>query len=198
MTALARHNSSVSVFIAISMVLVAPGGAGCSGNARIEDAARVRVSDAVTGVAGIVAHTDSAQRHVERARPHTDSTGRIYLAAATDEHQAVISSAGQTKHSLDLTARAITALEGQVAATREDYTKLQSRWFVRWGQGIERGLWIIGLSWLAAGVVSVLFGLGNPLSLTWRIGKEITRLVPAMNPFSWVRDWLLARQRSGR
>jgi hypothetical protein len=28
------------------------------------------------------------------------------------------------------------------------------------------------------------------------MGKEITRLVPLMNPFSWVRDWILSRRAS--
>lgn len=189
MTASARH--ILEVFIVVSTILTAP---GCAGHAKPAAAARATVSDAVTGVAGVVAHTESAQRHVQQAVPHTDDTGKVHLAAATDEHKEVIADAAETKQALDATVTQITALEGQVVAVHADYTKLESRWYVRWGRRIERALWIIGVSWLVLGAASVVFGLGNPLSLTWRIGKEITRLVPLMNPFSWVRDWILTRR----
>lgn len=189
MTATARQ--ILEVFVAITTILATP---GCAGHAKPADAARANVSDAVSGVAGVVAHTESAQRHVEQAVPHTDDTGKVHLAAATDEHKEVIADAAETKQALDATVTQITALEGQVVAAQADYTKLESRWYVRWGRWIERVLWIIGVSWLVLGAASVVFGLGNPLSLTWRIGKEITRLVPLMNPFSWVRDWILARR----
>jgi hypothetical protein len=189
MTVNARH--ILEVFIVISTILTAP---GCAGQGKPADAARATVSDAASGVAGVVAHTESAQRHVEQAVPHTDDTGKVHLAAATDEHKEVIADAAETKQALDATAREITALEGQVVTVKADYTKLESRWYVRWGRWIERVLWIIGISWLVLGAASVVFGLGNPLSLTWRIGKEITRLVPLMNPFSWVRDWILTRR----
>jgi hypothetical protein len=185
----ARH--IVRLFIAISTILATP---GCAGHAKPAEAARATVSDAVTGVAGVVAHTESAQRHVEQAIPHTDDTGKVHLAAATDEHKEVVADAAETKQALDATAKEITALEGQVVAVRANYTKLESRWYVRWGRWIERVLWIIGISWLICGVASIVLGLGNPLSLTWRMGKEITRLVPLMNVFSWVRDWLLSRR----
>lgn len=189
MTTHARH--ILEVFIMVSTILTAP---GCAGQFKPADAARATVSDAVSGVAGVVAHTESAQRHVEQAIPHTDDTGKVHLAAATDEHQEVVADAAETKQALDATAKEITALEGQVVAVKADYTKLESRWYVRWGRWIERALWIIGVSWLVCGVASIVLGLGNPLSLTWRMGKEITRLVPLMNVFSWVRDWLLSRR----
>jgi len=189
MTPYARH--ILEVFIVISTILTSP---GCASHAKPADAARATVSDAVTGVAGVVAHTESAQRHVEQAVPHTDDTGKVHLAAATDEHKEVIADAAETRQALESTVTQISALEGQVVAIRSDYTKLESRWYVRWGRWIERALWIIGISWLVLGAASVFLGLGNPLSLTWRIGKEITRLVPLMNPFSWVRDWILARR----
>lgn len=189
MTTPARH--ILEVFIMVSTILTAP---GCAGQAKPADAARATVSDAVSGVAGVVAHTESAQRHVEQAIPHTDDTGKVHLAAATDEHKEVVADAAETKQALDATAKEITVLEGQVVSVKANYTKLESRWYVRWGRWIERALWIIGISWLVLGAASVVLGMGNPLSLTWRIGKEITRLVPLMNPFSWVRDWILARR----
>jgi hypothetical protein len=188
-----QARQTLQALILAATVLVAP---GCAGHAKPADAARATVSDAVSGVAGVVAHTESAQRHVEQAIPHTDDTGKVHLAAATDEHKEVVADAAETKQALDATAKEITALEGQVVAVKADYTKLESRWYVRWGRWIERALWIIGISWLICGVASIVLGLGNPLSLTWRMGKEITRLVPLMNVFSWVRDWLLSRRTS--
>jgi hypothetical protein len=155
------------------------------------------VTDAVSGIAGVVAHTESAQRHVTHAVPHANDTGKVHLAAATDEHKAVLADASEVKRALDAKHMAINTLEGQVVAIQRDYTTLESRWFVIWGRRIERALWIIGTTWLALGVASIVFGMGNPLSFTWRIGKEITRLVPMMNPFSWVRDWLLVRKANG-
>jgi hypothetical protein len=194
MTTPARHIKEV--FIVISTILTVVPGVGCTGQFKPADAARATVSDAVSGVAGVVAHTESAQRHVEQAIPHADDTGKVHLAAATDEHKEVVADAAETKQALDATAKEITALEGQVMAVQADYTKLESRWYVRWGRWIERALWIIGISWLVLGAASVVLGMGNPLSLTWRMGKEITRLVPLMNPFSWVRDWILSRRAS--
>ena len=189
MTRQARQ--TLQAMIMATTILVAP---GCAGHAKPADAARATVSDAVSGVAGVVAHTESAHRHIEQAVPHTNDTGKVYLAAATDEHKAVMTNAAETKQALDATAGQITALEGQVVAVQADYAKLESRWYVRWGRWIERVLWIIGVSWLICGVASIVLGLGNPLSLTWRMGKEITRLVPLMNVFSWVRDWILSRR----
>ena len=77
MTAKARH--ILEVFVVITTVLATP---GCAGHAKPADAARANVTDAVSGVAGVVAHTESAQRHVEQAIPHTDDTGKVHLAAA--------------------------------------------------------------------------------------------------------------------
>lgn len=182
------------VIITTMLLLSFAVSAGCTGQLRPADAARGKVSDAASGVAGVVAHTESAQRHVEQAIPHTDDTGKVHLAAATDEHQEILSDAAETKQALDATVTQITSLEGQLVTARQDYAQLESRWFVRWGRWIEHVLWMIGIAWLLLGVASVVLGLGNPLSLTWRIGKEITRLVPLMNPFSWVRDWILARR----
>lgn len=189
--------SRFSILWAILMILVLLPVAGCAGSAKPAEAARATVSDAASGIAGVVAHTESAQRHVEQAIPHSDDTGKVHLVAATDEHQAIIVDAAQTRQALETTSTQITLLEGQVVEAQADYSQLESRWFVRWGQWIERVLWIMGITWLALGAASVALGLGNPLSLTWRIGKEITRMVPLMNPFSWIRDWILARRTPG-
>ncbi len=184
----ARTSRIMEVFIIISAIMAAT---GCATPTRHADAARATVSDAVSGIAGVVAHTESAQRHVQQAVPHADSTGKVHLAAATDEHKEIIIDAAQAKQALTAAATQIDTLDRQITNAKNDYAKLEARWYVGWGRRIERALWIIGISWLVCGIASIALGMGNPLSLTWRMGKEITRIVPFMNPFSWVRDWIL-------
>lgn len=148
------------------------------------------------GLAGIVAHTESATRHVEQAKPHADATGKLHLAAAQDEHAEVLADVGEAKAALVATQAHIGQLRVELEASKDAYGTLEGRWYVTWGRRIERALWTIGLLWLALGIAAMVLGLGNPLSWSWRIGKEITRLVPAMNPFSWIRDWILSRRTS--
>lgn len=155
------------------------------------------ISDAGSGVAGVVAHTESAQRHVQNATPHSDSEGKVLLQAASEEHKEVLADAAETKAALVEASRAVTSLEGRLDNEQQRYAHLVGQWYVTWGRRIERALWAIGIGWLVCGVASIVLGMGNPLSLTWRVGKEITRLLPAMNLFSWVRDWILQRQQSG-
>lgn len=154
------------------------------------------VATAGEGVAGIVAHTESAERHVTSAIPHADPIGKVYLTAASDEHKEVLSDAAEVRIALAGAREQAIALAAAVAEQKTAYQKLEGRWFVVWGRRIEQALWIVGITWLLLGVASVVFGMGNPLSWTWRIGKEITRLVPLMNPFSWLRDWLIARRKA--
>ena len=76
-----QARQTLQTLILAATILVAP---GCSGQAKPADAARATVSDAVSGVAGVVAHTESAQRHVEQAIPHTDGTGKVFSHHADD------------------------------------------------------------------------------------------------------------------
>ncbi|WP_428937764.1 hypothetical protein [Fontivita pretiosa] len=146
------------------------------------------------GVAGVVAHTESAERHVQRAVPHSDSTGKVYLAAASDEHKEVLLDAEQTKVAIQATQRQITSLNDQINRQELGYQRLESRWYVVWGRRIDRAVWIIGVSWLILGVASVVLGMGSPLGWGAKLGKEIVRLVPAMNVFAWLRDWIKRRR----
>ena len=152
------------------------------------------VTTAAEGVAGIVAHTESAQRDVANAAAYTDRVGKAHLAAAGEEHQAILTNADTVRNALTAAGKQIETLTGKLSGAQADYGKLEAKWYVVWGRRIERVLWVIGIGWLLAGVASVVFGLSNPLSWSWRLGKEITRFVPAMNPFSWIRDWLLSRK----
>ena len=139
------------------------------------------------GVAGIVAHTESAERDVQNAIPHTDATGKVQLSAASDEHGAILMSAVKTRAALD-------AADKQAQAAAAALSRLEGRWYVHWGRWIEHVLWIIGVSWLVLGVAAMFLGMGNPLSWTGWLGEELVRLLPLMNPFSWVRDWIAARR----
>jgi|GEM_PF-2147578 len=174
----------------LSVVVLVIGGCAGPAAAPLPDP----VSQAAEGLAGIVAHTESAERHVQKAIPHADSNGKVHLAAASDEHAEVLADAAHTYDALKGAQQQVAALADTIADREADYAELEGRWYVRWGRRIERALWFIGITWLLLGAMSVIFGLGNPLSWTWRIGKELTRLLPAMNPFSWIRDWLLKRR----
>lgn len=153
-----------------------------------------RVVSASEGLAGVVAHTESAERHVRNAIPHADATGKVQLSAASDEHKAAMDSAGETKAALVAVQQQADSLRAQVNASEASYAQLEDRWYVRWGRRIEKALWTIGIAWLVLGVCSVVLGLGNPLGWGVKAGKEIVRAIPGMNPFAWVRDWLLSRR----
>lgn len=175
--------------IMLTLLAVLSGCASERGGACVEP-----VAAAGEGVAGIVAHTESADRHVKAATPHASPTGRVYLTAAGDEHAATLQQAQRVRASLAAAGAQAAQLRDEAEGERDKRSALEGRWFVRWGRRIERALWIIGISWLVLGIASVALGMGNPLSWSWRVGKEITRLAPLMNPFSWVRDWLIGRK----
>lgn len=152
------------------------------------------IDNAAAGVAGVVAHTESAERNVQSAKPHADPVGGAQLDSASAEHAAVLDEASKIGAELKAARESIRSLSNDVEEQIDRYKKLEARWFVRWGRWIERALWIIGLSWLGLGIASIVFGLGNPLGWAFRIGKEISRALPFMNVFSWIRDGLVKRR----
>jgi hypothetical protein len=145
-------------------------------------------------VASIVAHTQSAENHVQSAVSYTDSAGKIYLVAASQEHGLVLNSADQAKSSLQSAQRTVQTLNDAIGEQRTRYTLLERRWYVRWGRWFERALWVIGFSWLITGIAAVILGMGNPVGWGVKLGQELVRLVPAMNLFAWVRDWINRRR----
>jgi hypothetical protein len=86
--------------------------------------------------------------------------------------------------------------EAELQTERNWRVWLDDKWYVKWGQRIERALWFIGISWLLLGVLSIVLGVGNPLGWGTIIGKNIIRLLPLANPFSWVRDYIKSRRES--
>lgn len=154
------------------------------------------VTRAAEGVAGIIAHTESAQRHVESAKPHSSSTGKVLLQAATEEHSEVLVSASQVREALDQAQTRFEQVASELAGWKSDYQVLLSKWYVVWGKRIERTIWWLAVGWLGAGIVSVLLGVGSPLGMGVWLGKEILHLAPAMNVFAWIRAWIEQRKQA--
>jgi hypothetical protein len=136
---------------------------------------------------GVAAHVESAEAHVQAAKPHTREPGTTRLTAASEEHGLALRDAQAAKLALD-------KAQDERDTLTDANALLEARWYVRWGRWIERMLWIVGITWLVAGVLSVVLGLGNPLSWMGWIGKQLRLLLPAMNVFSWVRGWIESRK----
>jgi DNA replication protein DnaC len=98
------------------------------------------VAQAAVGVAGIVAHTESAERHVQKAIPHANPTGKVYLNAASDEHTEVLANAAHAYDALQGAQRQVATLNEAIAERRAAYTRLEGRWYVRWGRQVQRRL----------------------------------------------------------
>lgn len=109
---------------------------------------------------------------------------------------------GFVREQADLTKREAAGLERGLADSASDasrwrqrYESLRDDWWTRYGgQTVKRWLLWITVGWFVVGLLAVLSGL-NPLGMGARVGREIVRLVPFMNPFSWIRDWLVRRTR---
>lgn len=139
------------------------------------------MTNAESGVAAIVAHTDSAEHHVQAAIPESSPTGQVHLQSASDEHSFVLTEA-------DDVSRELKQARADYAATYDDLTTLKAKWYVRWGIRIQRWFWIGLLTWGGLGIASVVLGAVSPLGLGFRISKEIVRFLPFMSPFAWIRD----------
>lgn len=86
----------------------------------------------------------------------------------------------------------VTALSNTIAKQRDDYKKLESKWYVTWGRRIERAFWILVFSYFALGLVAIFLPLRLPVA-GLEISKHIIRFVPAMNWASFIRDRLIGR-----
>ena len=182
---------SFQVMVAFVALLALP---ACTQTSPSGGEAQMAIGGAQTGVAGIVAHTESAQRNVEQAVPHADDVGKVSLAAAGQEHKAVLVEASKTSASLTEAGTKVRELDDQLADSQTRYAQLEARWYVRWGRWLTRAFWIVVISWLVLGVGAIALGIGNPLGWASSLGKEIVRLLPAMNVFAWIRDWIAAKR----
>ena len=160
-------------------------------------------ASAASGVEAIEVHTQIAQELVQQAMPDTNPVGQARLSAAGIEHHAVLVSADKTAVSLEQmkdglarSGQELSAARTELVCQQEAQRRLQTQWYVVWGIRIEKALWTLAIGWLVAGVGSIVLGLGNPLSFTARVGREIVSLLPAMNVFGWIGD-SLSGTRSG-
>lgn len=80
----------------------------------------------------------------------------------------------------------------RIADGDKAYEQLAGKWYVVWGKWIERILWTLAIGWGVLGILSVVLGMGNPLGWASTASKEIVRLMPAANPFAWIRDGINA------
>lgn len=145
-------------------------------------------------LAAAKAHVEGARRLVEGAKPHADDTGRALLDAANLEHGAATVCAGKAQVDLAEARAAADRMGKALADAGAKLEALSGRWYVVWGKRIELALWAIGVSWLVAGVLSVVLGMGNPLGWGARLGKEIIRILPGMNIFAWIRDYFASKR----
>lgn len=157
--------------------------------------------EAADDVGAIESHTDAAENAVKAARQAASQPALVkpILDLASDQHAEVIKHAAGAKTEIhqamvektqaDAAAIKATGERDKVIGEWGDkYAGLEAKWYVRWGRFIERMLWIIGIAWMALGVLSVVCGLGNPLGWAFTLSRELVRLIPAMNLFAWVRD----------
>ena len=174
--------------VAILALLAVLIGCAAPKPAESERNAHAAVGEAVAGVAGIEAHTESATRAVEAAKPHTDEPGKPYLETAQAEHKAILDDTAKVKSDLADAQAKVTKLGEDAANLQKSLDALNARWFVRWGLWIEHILTMIVIGWALLGLVSIILGIGNPIGWPMAISKEIVRLLPFANFFAWLRD----------
>ena len=150
---------------------------GCFGSGAHDDAPQ-GVQDARTGVAAIVAHTDSAEANVARAVPFTRPAGQPYLEMASDEHAQVITATGEVSTALDVAQTDAVAERVRADEAEAALVKFQGKWWVRWGMKAEQWFWRITIGWFIFCIVAVAAQLGNPVAITVRIIKFIVGMIP--------------------
>jgi hypothetical protein len=161
------------------------------------------VAAASSGVSKVEAYTEAADRNVKAAIPLAAEPARPLLAAATQEHRAVLDETPKIKAELSqaltdkatadrIAAEAVQERDKAIQGWRDWKAANDAKWYVRWGKVIDKWVKIIAAVWLIAGVLSILAGVA-PWGWAPKIGSFFVRLLPFMNPFVWVRDFLAAR-----
>lgn len=155
---------------------------GCSGFVPRPVAAGTMASTAA--LAKVEAHTVSAQTQVQHAMPHSDGEGKAYLAAASSEHEQVLEGAGEAREGIQKTQEELTSAAGELTRQKERYVRLEEQWYVCWGRRIERAFWTVAMIWLAGGILSLLTGIGNPLTLLLQMSRRAIQWLRAALPQS--------------
>ena len=87
----------------------------------------------------------------------------------------------------------VDQLNATIQRQRDEYTKLNGKWYVRVGKWVERALWTLAIGYVVAGLLAIALPLRWPV-MGLSISKSIVRLVPAMNWASFIRDRLIGRK----
>ena len=128
------------------------------------------------------AYRENASENIKAAIPHTNSTGKVYLAVGDgqlDKQKVELSIAATANRASGLAIQQMgNLIEHQKSIIESD----KKRWigqrlslYAKWAAGIA----IAG--WLLMGVLSAYLPAGG-------VGSTIMRLLPFMNPFAWFRD----------
>ena len=146
------------------------------------------VVSAQSGVAGIVAHTQSAECAVVAAKPHTNAQGKVSLETATAEHAAVIGETDKVSAALDKALTELDATQKETSKVQGDYVKLTGKWYVRWGQKIERWFWYITIGWFVFCALAIWAQM-NPIAITAKVIKTIAGFIPFTYVASLIGKW---------
>ena len=99
------------------------------------------VVSAQSGVAGIVAHTQSAECAVVAAKPHTNAQGKVSLETATAEHAAVIGETDKVSAALDKALTEVAVLNQDRAQWKTRAEADEATWGFIIGRWIRRVWW---------------------------------------------------------
>lgn len=109
------------------------------------------------------AHVESAEYHVTQAIPHADDAGKASLDAASHEHAEAIKSTNRASSELQHVNTELATIQGKLTDAKTDYSKLEGKWYVRWGRRIERAILGTAIIVIVLEILSLLIGWGNPL-----------------------------------
>jgi hypothetical protein len=141
---------------------------------------------AAEGVTAIEVHTQTAQRHVQEALPHSDVTGQVHLGEASVEHKAVLTSATQVQQALTNARAELEQANGHLQDQQHAYAALQNQWYVTWGLRAEKAFWTLATVWLLGSAASLLLGTGTPLAWIAKLRGVIT----AKSATGWIGNAL--------
>jgi hypothetical protein len=143
MTGLSRQH-----LIPVLAVLIA---SGCGTPSRPQTPAPL--TDAGNGLAGIKAHTESADRAVTAAKPHADTTGKALLAVASAEHGAITVKADQAQQAVEAARTEAAQASTALADAKAETVRITSKTFVKVALWLE---WLIVIALWVAGIGIVL------------------------------------------
>jgi hypothetical protein len=198
-----------NLIIVALMVMVLSALTGCGGAPKApptyrpsEKLVTAPVHQAQTDSASAKAYIDAAEALTQQVLDGAKATGdRIAIALlegvslnhgkATEKQGAVEAKMSQTLvENGQLKAEAVEAVEAEQAHARawEDrYTKLDGKWYVRWGRWIEAVVFWLVVGWAAAGLASVFLGF-QPLGMLQKLSGFIVHLLPLGNVWVWIED----------